>query len=199
MAPDDFWPDFPRKLCARYVDDEGTVHWPESRQEQTQLARALFGRSLMQSFDYWLDNAIDYLDNPEPEQPFPRKNEAFREDQYFRSELTTLTDRQARAVRSLIQDAMHGVLFSMLVAMDQPQPGEAARIFIAKDEESEAAHNLVPLLHEDEDDLHDCLAEWMLSFSSYAEEMVEHSRSAEEAWEIGPKLAHRKSSTQSGQ
>ncbi len=154
-------------IYAKYVGEDGDVTWPEDPAERMLLARALYGRELIGDFDYWLDHAIDLIENPEPARPFERENELSRKDRYFREHLSTLTDDQKRAVRNLVRSTVHGAIFSMLVNVDQSGNGDYKLTL------SPRYTDLTVLIAPDPpNDLHDELDDWILSFSKFADEIL---------------------------
>src|SRR5262249_20684230 len=117
-------PTLARDIYAKYVSDKGEISWPENGQERALLARALYGKQLISTFDYWFGHAIDLIENPRPSKSFPRKNEAYKKDKYFRGGLSTLSVEQKQVVRDLVRTIAHGVLFGALVDLDQSYYGE---------------------------------------------------------------------------
>lgn len=158
-------------IYTRYVREDNEITWPQDGQERVRLARALYGKQLIGTFDYWFSHALDLIENAEPAKPFPRKNEAYKKDAYFRNRLSTLSAEQKQVVRHLIRTTAYGVLFGVLVDIDQSDYGE----FTLALKPGAVAGNgqTIQLAPDEENDLHDELRDWILSFSRYADEITE--------------------------
>ena len=86
-------PTLARDIYAKYVSDQGEISWPENGQERALLARALYGKQLISTFDYWFGHAIDLIENPRPSKSFPRKNEAYMNLRCNLGKLKAMTKR----------------------------------------------------------------------------------------------------------
>ncbi len=163
-------PTLARDIYTNYVSDEGEIAWPVDSQECALLARVLYGKQLISTFDYWFSRAIDLIENSGPPTPFPRKNEAYKEDKYFRDKLSTLSVEQKQVVRNLVRTITHGVLFGVLADFDQSDYGEYELALKPGGVESNGQTvSVAPNKH----DLHDELNDWILSFSKFADEITE--------------------------
>ena len=96
------------------------------------MARALLGSSFVSTLDYWLNNALDKLENPKPSEPYIRDNEFSREDRYFRDAFSKMDPTSKEAVRKLIFTTLSGLLFSLLVDVDQFQFGDLSIALLPK-------------------------------------------------------------------
>src|SRR5215510_9322856 len=105
-------------IYKKYVQGD-RVQWPDDPKEQALLARALLGKELIAKFDSQMRRAIDFLENPQRQEPFRRKSKMSLEDDYLRENLNPLEIRQKQVVRDLIRKSMVGVLFSIMVTLDQ--------------------------------------------------------------------------------
>ena len=112
-------PTLARDIYAEHINEKGEAVWPEKSEERSELARVLYGKQLIATFDYWFNHAIDLIENPQPKKSFHRKNEAYKRDRYFRDRLSTLSNEQKQTVRNLVREVAHGILFGMLVDIDQ--------------------------------------------------------------------------------
>src|SRR5262249_24449785 len=113
-------PDLAKNVLSQYLQPDGRLRWPEDRGERTEVARVLFGRGLAETYDVSLTDALDYLHNSAPHTPFERKNEAYEADTWLRTRLNTLSADQRHAVEVLLTDSLYGMIFSLLVSVDQP-------------------------------------------------------------------------------
>src|SRR5262249_36051269 len=149
---------------------DGRLRWPEDRGERTELARVLFGRGLAETYDVSLTDALDYLHNSAPHTPFERKNEAYEADTWLRTRLNTLSADQRHAVEVLLTDSLYGMIFSLLVSVDQPHEAAPLNFTISDDQGTSV------LLGEPESsnlpELHDCLSDWLLSFSRFGDKVI---------------------------
>ena len=162
-------PTLARDIYAEHINEKGEAVWPEKSEERSELARVLYGKQLIATFDYWFNHAIDLIENPQPKKSFHRKNEAYKRDRYFRDRLSTLSNEQKQTVRNLVREVAHGILFGMLVDIDQSNYGEieiAMRL-------SEDNNELVKIAPDQPIELHDELNNWVISFSKFAYEIAE--------------------------
>lgn len=162
-------PTLARDIYAEHINEKGEVVWPERGEDRSELARVLYGRQLVDTFDYWFSHAIDLIENPQPQKVFPRKNEAYKEDKYFRDQLSTLSDEQKLVVRNLVQTIAHGILFGTLVDLDQGDYGEV-ELTMKLGERDDQTVRVTP---DKPVELHDELSDWVLSFSKFADEIAE--------------------------
>lgn len=181
-------PPLARDIYERYVTATGDVTWPDDDQERTLLARALYGRQLVDTLDCWLSHVIDLVENPEPAEPFLRRNEAYEKDKYFRDRFTTLSAEQKLAVRNPVYTIAHGLLFSVLVDVDRGDYGTIVLGLIPRNKENEV--QAVQIAPGECFDLHDELNDWILSFSRFADQLVELTE-LKGAWQLGPKRFYR--------
>jgi hypothetical protein len=80
-----------RNLIEKYLISEfGDIEVPNDEEEKMKLARTLFGLSIINRLDYWLDYAKDYVDNDKPKEPFLRDNELSRKDKFLRDTFSKL-------------------------------------------------------------------------------------------------------------
>src|SRR5438128_2313954 len=107
-----------RDVYDKYVKHDSEVAWPDDDRERVLLARALFGKELIGHFDYWVDHAIDFIDNPVPV-PSSRRTEGHEKRAYYADKFAELSPEQKQAVKHLVREMTHAVLFSMLVQLDQ--------------------------------------------------------------------------------
>lgn len=80
-----------QNLITKYLTSNfGDIEIPADDEEKIKLARTLPGLSIVDSIDYWLDYARDYLDNDSPKESFIRDNDASRRDKIFRDTFSKL-------------------------------------------------------------------------------------------------------------
>lgn len=166
-----------------YVREDNSVYWPDDKEERALLARALFGRELMSDFDYSIKYYIDFLENVEPTKPFTRKNQLHHKDTYFRSNMQTLNPKQKQAIRDLVLEIMYGSFFSPLVTLDQGYFGKFDLQLEPFDEDENSGISLFSFLP---DELHDELNDWIVSFSEFANEIVELVQHPKGFWHFQP-------------
>ena len=162
-------PTLARDIYAEHINEKGEVVWPERGEDRSELARVLYGKQLIETFDYWFSHAIDLIENPQPQKVFPRKNESYKEDKYFRDKLSTLSHEQKQAVRNLVRTIAHGILFGTLVDLDQGDYGEMETAMKL----GEGNDQSVRITPNKSVELHDELNDWALSFSKFADEIIE--------------------------
>ena len=98
-----------------------------------------------------------------------RKSDAHKQDRYFREKLSTLSNEQSQAVRNLVREVAHGILFGALVDIDQSHYGEM-ELSIKLSEDGGQSIKITP---DKPVELHDELNDWVLSFSKFANEVAE--------------------------
>src|SRR4030095_16843446 len=172
----------------QYVQDDDAIQWPDDPKEQAFLARALFGRQLIAKFDYRMKWAIDFLENPQGQEAFLRQNRISLEDDYFRENLNTLESLQKKVVRDLIRSTIVGMLFSALVTVDQSSFGKYDLILTPSQTTDNSSISLLTALP---DELHDELNDWIISFSDFADEIVELVQHPQGWWQFQPKGSFR--------
>jgi hypothetical protein len=191
MSEEQFWPEFARYVYDRHVDDKGRPNWPESPGDRRHLARALLGFWLASELDAEIELARKLIEIPEPFEVVHQERGKDVEAEYFRAELSSLTESQRRAVLSLVQNTAYGILFRLLTTMDGVTGYEPIYSFLSTGPKWEPPQDLVPLTDKGLEELHDCLGGWLLSFSKYADDLVEY-RTARFGWEIGFKPADKR-------
>jgi hypothetical protein len=173
-----------RDIYEKYVSDKGEIDWPEDSKERELLARALYGKELISTFDYWFSHAVDLIENPRPSKSFPRKNDAYKQDKYIRDGFSTLSLEQKQVVRDLVRRIVHGVLFGVLVDLDQSHYGEYE--LSLKPQRVEGNDQTIKITLDKPEELHDELNDWVLSFSKFADEIAELIE-VKGGWEISLK------------
>ena len=176
----------------QYVRKDDSVEWPDDPHEQALIARARHGREIIANFDFWIKQAVDFLDRSDSQKPFPRKNVPYLIDKYYRERLKTLNTDQKRAVRNLLIMMASGILFSDLVALDQTPDGEYD--LILKRSKGKYKHE-ISLFNDLPDELHDELNDWIVSFSEYSGEMIEFIQRSDGHWQFRPVEYYKEKST----
>jgi hypothetical protein len=172
----------------QYVNDDELVQWPNDPNERALLARALLGKELIAEFDSQMRWAIDFLENSQRQEPVPRKNRISLEDDYLRENLHPLETRQKKMVRDLLRKSMVGMLFSMLVTLDQSSFGNYDLVLSPAQTIDHSSTSLFTALP---DELHDELNDWIVSFSDFADEIVELVEHPKGWWQFQPKESYR--------
>jgi hypothetical protein len=101
-----------------YSDRYGKLTVPTDPVERFKMARSLLGYSLVTSLDYWLDFAVDKLENPQPETPYARENEYAKKDRSLREPFASFDKKSKEAVLKLLSASVTGLLFSILTDFD---------------------------------------------------------------------------------
>jgi hypothetical protein len=159
-----------QQFFRRYVGEDGHVVLPESSTARIEVARAILGRKLMGSFDYWAMYAFDFMDNAEAASSYPSTSPLYQKDIYFRGGLRDLSDEQRAVVKQLLLETMEGVLFSALVALDQfPLPDYELTLTLKNEEQPADNLQIAPYKGMD---LHDELTGWVQEFSQFAQKLV---------------------------
>jgi len=152
----------------QYLADKfGRLNVPADPKAQITMARALLGSSLVDNLDYWIDNALDKIDNPTPAEPYVRDNEFSRKDRYFREAFAQMDDASKEAVRKLICKTLSGLLFSMLVNFDQFDFGDLSISLLPKTDNPTPIEVTSPT-----EELHDETQEWIYLFSRFKDQLV---------------------------
>src|SRR6478609_12231660 len=92
--------------------DFGDIEVPIDEEEKIELARALFGISIVEKLDYWLDHANDIIKNQDPNEPYIRDNEFSRKDKLLRDTFSKLYNPTKDIVIKLINSTSTGIIFS---------------------------------------------------------------------------------------
>jgi len=145
----------------------GDIDIPSDNAEKQQLARALFGLSIVDKLDHWLHVANDYVDNEKPTEPFERDNEFSQRDEHFRNAFAKLDNDTKKAIKELISSTSTGIIFSLLTNLDQFDYGKLKLSLTPKSRQD------LEIEISSEDELHDDLAVWIDSFSKYKDDLVE--------------------------
>jgi hypothetical protein len=148
------------------LNEDNQIAWPENEKERKQLACLLFGTAFIESLDYYIDLASDFVHHPNPAKPFVRKNAAYRRDKAYREIFSELTDAQKEMVMKLIRDVASGVLFSTLVRFDRFHNAEIDITVI--DRKSNERVAIAPEVVE----LHEQFFDWVQRFSKYNNELA---------------------------
>ncbi|PSR52576.1 hypothetical protein AHMF7605_03060 [Adhaeribacter arboris] len=152
-----------KELLEKYANDSfGNLEIPETDEKKQQLAREVFGKNLVSVLDGWLEIAFDFVDNPEPKEPFQRENEFSRRDKAFRENFKNLDSQTKEKIKELISDTATGILFSTLVSFDQFDYGQLKITLSPKTIDNLDEEWIIT----DEDiDLHDELDGWVENYS----------------------------------
>ena len=155
-------------IIRKYLkSDFGDIEVPTDEEEKIKLARTLFGSSITNTLDYWIDYAKDLIDNDNPKEPFIRDNEVSRKDKHFRDTLSKLDNETKKIIIKLINSTATGIVFSLLTNFDQFDFGELTISLKPKaDDKTEIK------ISSDMEDLHDELSEWIYTFSKFKDDLV---------------------------
>lgn len=130
-----------QSVCQQYLDGTGQFQWPVDGAARNRLASHLFGACVVAGMDICIDDARPALP-------------------------TSLTLEQRSAIEQVLFQTVKGVVFSILVKLDQfPQ---ANLDLVLRDLDSEEM--LASVVEGDIFDLHDRLWKWLEEFSEYTKE-----------------------------
>lgn len=156
-----------------YSDNFGNLNVPTDSRERVTMARDLLGYSLVHKLDYWLDFAIDKINNASPAEPYTRENEYAKRDRSLREPFANFDKEAKEAVLRLLSKTMSGLLFGILTDFDQFDFGELSIMLTTKSEDPVSIEITAP-----PEELHDELGEWIYEFSKYREQLVERTVSS---------------------
>jgi hypothetical protein len=157
-----------RDIYEKYVSIDNQIKIPDDDNEKRLLARAILGKELIARFDYWLTYGIDLVFDELKISKFGQQSILEKRKAYFYNNFHLLTDTQKAAIRYLVRYISNGILFSNLVALDQPHFGNYNFMLKISGSETE-----ISILSDPLNDLHDELNNWLISFSKYGDEIVE--------------------------
>ena len=100
-------------------DEDGHIVWPDDREERVRLARRLFGSALVQTMDYYINQATDWVTNPLPDTPYEYENYPSLSDRAYRECFASMNDKQREITLHMIRRGLSGVLISTLSRLDQ--------------------------------------------------------------------------------
>jgi hypothetical protein len=132
-----------RFVCKPYIDSEGKFRWPANEPDRDALASRLLGACIVAGMDEWIERATKRLE---------------------RGPGLVLTPGQKDAVERLLAETVCGVVFSVLVKLDQFPQAAIDLILTDPDDGSQ----LASIMEGDIFDLHDRLWGWLSEFSEYA-------------------------------
>lgn len=151
-----------------YSDKFGNLKVPSDSKERFEMARKLLGSSLVDSMDYWLDFAIDKINNVSPAEPYIRENEYAKRDRALREPFAKFDKGSKEAVMQLLSATISGLLFGVLTDFDQFDFGDLSIRLRTKSENPVTIEITSPT-----EELHDELAGWIDTFSKYKERLAE--------------------------
>jgi len=161
----------PAEIYEKYVDRDSNVVWPEDQREKTLLARAIFGSWFIAKFDSRIDEAFDFIENPNLNSSYSPNSLMGKRDQYFRSGLKNLTQEQKNVVKQLALEMIHSALFGALVTFDQTRYGQY--LLSLQTNNRNGPEMTIPIAPFEYMDLHDELNEWILGFSKHKDMLLE--------------------------
>ena len=126
-----------------YLDANGDFQWPTNEADRNQLASRLLGACIVAATDYWIEKAIPKIESDLP------------------------IDQQNK-MKQILFDTVRGVVFSILVKLDQ-FPFANLDLVLSDVEKDE---RLASIVEGDIFDLHDRLFGWVEKFSEYPKEFL---------------------------
>lgn len=127
-------------VCQPHLDDKGEFTWPADETDRNELASRLFGACVIAGMDYWIEQALPAM-------------------QEFSA------DQQSK-IKKLLFQTVSGVVFSILVKLDQFP--HANLDLVLSNLENDA--KIASIIEGDIFDLHDRLANWLDEFSNFPAE-----------------------------
>jgi hypothetical protein len=129
-------------VCQSHLDANGEFQWPADATQRNQLASRFLGASIVSGMDNWSERAIAKLESE------------------------SVSIEQKQNLKRLIFETVQGVVFSILVKLDQFPYGNLD--LLLSDVETE--QRLASIVDGDIFDLHDRLGAWLAEFSEYPKE-----------------------------
>jgi hypothetical protein len=130
-----------RTVCAEYLDSEGEFHWPADESVRNTLASRLLGACIIGAMDGAVETGLSTLE-------------------------ADFSPEQQAKVRRLMFETVKGVVFSILVKLDQ-FPGANLNLVLSGLENDD---RLASIFEGDIFDLHDRLWGWISEFSEFPKE-----------------------------
>ena len=128
-------------ICAEYLDSNGEFQWPPDESARNKLASRLLGACVVAAMDGWIERGLSTLEDG------------------FSSE-------QQSKVRALLFETVKGVVFSILVKLDQFPCANLDLVLTGLENEE----RLASIFEGDIFDFHDRLWGWIKEFSEFPEE-----------------------------
>jgi hypothetical protein len=132
-----------RSVCQEHTDSNGTFRWPSDEAERNKLASRLFGACVVAGMDSWMEKALAKLP-------------------------PDLSPEQQSNVKRLLFQTVSGVVFSILVKLDQ-FPTANLDMVLSDPENDE---RLASVIDGEIFDLHDRIGGWLEQFSDYAKDFA---------------------------
>lgn len=130
-----------RSVCAEYLDSNGRFQWPADEPARNKLASRLLGACIVAAMDGWVEKGLSTLD-------------------------TGFSSEQQLKVRRLLFETVKGVVFSILVKLDQFPCANLDLVLTGLESEG----RLGSIFEGDTFDFHDRLWGWIKEFSEFPEE-----------------------------
>jgi len=154
-------------VAAPHVGPDGEFRWPADQDKRDELASDLLGAELVGSLDAWLELAYEPVRNASPSAEWRRTHSTWETDDRFREGFATLTPEQRALVEDLVSRTAEGLLFSLLVDLDQFPCGNLDLVV----SDSDSGEPLASIMAGSMLDLHDRLGEWVERFSEYTAQL----------------------------
>lgn len=156
------------------LDEDARIIWPADPQKRARLAQQLFGRSLVETMDYYLDYAVDMVVNPRPAKPFEVENWLSGVDHAYRQSFSSMSEQQKRIVLRLVRDVVGGVLASALSRLDQFHVADVRIVLVGRGPDGQSVEAPVTSI---EADLAKQFVECTEEFSRHATQLADDLRS----------------------
>lgn len=163
-------------LLQLHSDHAGTIIWPQEQEKQEELARAIYGKGLISTLDYWVSYMLDLLYGTDKTHEYSPHTLTYQLYMPIREGLSRLDPLQQHVVATVIRHLASSILFASQVSLDQAVPGYATTVILAPITESDRSTSRPEIrLKMTRDDLHDYVGEWVWNFSKYADVLVERT------------------------
>jgi hypothetical protein len=130
-----------RAVCAEYLDSNGEFQWPADEAARNKLASRLLGACIVAAIDGCVEVGLSSLE-------------------------ADLSSEQQSKVRRLLFQTVKGVVFSILVKLDQFPCANLDLVVTSLENEE----RLASIYEGDIYDFHDRLWDWIREFSEFPEE-----------------------------
>jgi hypothetical protein len=130
-----------RSVCEKYLTPDGELQWPADEAARNKLGSRLLGACVVAAMDQEIETSLPSLQSD-------------------------FSEEQQRKVRHLLAQAVRGVVFSILVKLDQ-FPCADLDLVLSRLESQERLGSIV---EGDSLDFHDRLWNWIEEFSEYPRE-----------------------------
>jgi hypothetical protein len=153
-----------QQILRSYEQPDEAIRWPKDKEERLRVCLSLLGFKVAQTFDFWIDWAMEFVRNPTASPEYRRNHYDWEREQRYRDAFAGLTSDQTDSVEQLFLNMARGLLHSFLVDLDRCP--EVSTDIIFKRLESDEV--LASLRRDDLRDFQAHLFDWLGRFSDRA-------------------------------